>query len=109
MTRSSAVLQLPTVLPDCSHMFPRAPAASMACGIWIPGWCALPFAVAVTLLISAGADATPANKAAFEKHYDRFLARELNRCTTCHLPSDKKAPESLQEFPHNPFGHRLRL
>ena len=58
---------------------------------------------------SAESPATPANKSAFEKHYDRFLAKELNRCTTCHLPSDKKAPESLDEFPHNPFGHRLRL
>jgi hypothetical protein len=55
------------------------------------------------------AGATPANKSALEKHYDRFLARELDHCTTCHLPSEKKAPESLDEFPHNPFGHRLRL
>src|SRR5687768_12997372 len=53
--------------------------------------------------------ATPANKAALQKHYDRFLFSDLNRCTTCHLPSDKKNPESLDEFPHNPFGHRLRL
>ena len=33
---------------------------------------------------------------------------ELNRCTTCHLPSENKNPESLEEFPHNPFGDRLR-
>src|SRR5204862_7715540 len=52
---------------------------------------------------------TPANKTALGKHYDRFLANELNRCTTCHLPSENKAPESLDEFPHNPFGRRLRL
>jgi len=51
---------------------------------------------------------TPANKAALEKHYDRFLSKALNRCTTCHLPGDKKSPESLEEFPHNPFGDRLR-
>src|SRR6185503_2653794 len=43
-----------------------------------------------------------------EKHYDKFLTRELARCTTCHLPSDNKAPESLDDFPHNPFGVRLR-
>jgi hypothetical protein len=54
------------------------------------------------------ASATPANKAALEKHYDRFLARSLSRCTTCHLPSENKNPESLEEFPHNPFGDRLR-
>lgn len=53
--------------------------------------------------------ATPANRLALEKHFDRFLVRDLARCTTCHLPSDKKSPENLEEFPHNPFGHRLRL
>src|SRR5206468_2819391 len=52
--------------------------------------------------------ATPANKAALDRHYDRFLAKELNRCTTCHLPSANKSPQSLDEFPHNPFGARLR-
>jgi hypothetical protein len=52
---------------------------------------------------------TPANKAALDAHYDRFLAKSLSRCTTCHLPSDKKDPESLDEFPHNPYGHRLRV
>ncbi len=52
--------------------------------------------------------ATPANRAALERHYDRFLARPLAKCTTCHLPSESKFPESLGEFPHNPFGDRLR-
>jgi hypothetical protein len=55
------------------------------------------------------AHATPANKAALDKHYDRFLSKNLSRCTTCHLPSENKVPESLDDFPHNPFGHRLRL
>jgi hypothetical protein len=54
------------------------------------------------------ASATPANKAALDKHYDRFLARSLSRCTTCHLPSENKNPENLDEFPHNPFGDQLR-
>ena len=53
--------------------------------------------------------ATPANKAALERHYDRFLGKELNRCTTCHLPSAAKDPQSLDDFPHNPFGDRLRI
>lgn len=53
--------------------------------------------------------ATPSNKAALEKHYDRFLSRPLSRCTTCHLPSENKFPESLGDFPHNLFGNRLRL
>jgi hypothetical protein len=58
---------------------------------------------------SGATNATPANKAALEKHYDKFLAKNLGRCTTCHLPSDNKNPESLEEFPHNPFGARLRV
>lgn len=52
--------------------------------------------------------ATPANKAGLERYYEKFLSKELNRCTTCHLPSDVKDPASLDEFPHNPFGDRLR-
>ena len=64
---------------------------------------------ALALLPLATVQATPANKATLERYYDRFLARELARCTTCHLPSENKNPESLDEFPHNPFGHRLRM
>jgi hypothetical protein len=66
-------------------------------------------ALTALLLLPTLARATPANKAALDKHYDRFLSKGLSRCTTCHLPSDNKAPESLDEFPHNPFGNRLRL
>jgi hypothetical protein len=66
-------------------------------------------ALMALLLLPAMARATPANKAALDKHYDRFLSKGLSRCTTCHLPSDNKAPESLDEFPHNAFGNRLRL
>ena len=61
--------------------------------------------LACSVVISS---ATPANKAALEKHYDKFLTKNLARCTTCHLPSENKNPESLDEFPHNPFGARLR-
>src|SRR5262249_17307677 len=65
--------------------------------------------VGFSLLSMVAATATPANKAALVRHYDRFLTKELDRCTTCHLPSDIKSPENLEEFPHNPFGHRFRL
>ena len=51
---------------------------------------------------------TPANKAALERHYDQYLGKDLNRCTTCHLPSTINDPASLDDFPHNPFGDRLR-
>jgi hypothetical protein len=59
-------------------------------------------------LLGAPAWATPSNKAALEKHYDKFLGAGLNRCTTCHLPSPLKDPESLRDFPHNAFGDALR-
>ncbi len=52
--------------------------------------------------------ATPANKRALVNYFGPFLDARLNACTTCHLPSTLKAPESLDEFPHNPFGDRLR-
>src|SRR5262245_17496975 len=69
----------------------------------------LAIAVVALQLLALPLAATPANKMALARHYDKFLAKELNRCTTCHLPSDDKAPENLDQFPHNPCGHRLRL
>lgn len=67
------------------------------------------FAWVLMWLSAISVGASPANRAALEKHYDRFLVRELAGCSTCHLPSAKKNPENLEEFPHNPFGNRLRL
>ncbi len=67
-----------------------------------------PIGLALWIVCAGFAHATPANRATLERHYDRFLSRSLARCTTCHLPSDRKDPESLDEFPHNPFGDRLR-
>ncbi|HEV7869052.1 MAG TPA: DUF1553 domain-containing protein [Chthoniobacteraceae bacterium] len=62
----------------------------------------------LALLSAATGSATPANKAALERHYEQFLGAGLNRCSTCHLPSEVKNPEKLADFPHNPFGDRLR-
>ena len=64
--------------------------------------------IALALSCASPARATPANKAAFTRHFDRFLAKNLQSCTTCHLPSDKKDPETLEDFPHNPFGTALK-
>jgi len=63
---------------------------------------------AVCLGSAAGMRATPANKALLASHYDRFLPTALNRCTTCHQPTENKTPETLAEIPHNSFGRRLR-
>src|SRR5258706_8620008 len=55
-----------------------------------------------------GARATPANKASLERHFEHFLPKNLRACTTCHLPSSNKDPQSLEHFPHNPFGNAVR-
>src|SRR5688500_4504886 len=72
----------------------------------LPGsiWLAVALAIA-----SPHAHPTPSNKAALERHFERFLGKDLNRCTTCHLPSAHKDPETLADFPHNPFGDRLKV
>ena len=79
----------------------------LARGTFLRGTFFLRCAVVLALTVTSSR-ATPSNKAAFARHYDRFLGKDLNRCTTCHLPSTAKEPESLEEFPHNRFGDRLR-
>jgi hypothetical protein len=54
------------------------------------------------------AQANPANKKALANHFEHLLPPKLNECTTCHLPSTVESPHSLDEFPHNGFGHGLR-
>ena len=71
-----------------------------------PGW--MPLLCLAVLMSCLRAGAIPAHRAALDRHYDRFLAHPLAACTTCHKPSSIQAPESLDEFPHNPFGNRLR-
>ncbi|HVK59204.1 MAG TPA: DUF1549 domain-containing protein, partial [Candidatus Kapabacteria bacterium] len=66
------------------------------------------FCLILLLLAEPFVFGTPANKAALEHHYDKFLAANLARCATCHMASDNKDPQSLDDFPHNPFGARLR-
>lgn len=65
--------------------------------------------VAAVILLGHGtAHATPANKIALVRYYDRHLPRRLDNCTTCHLPATSaKPPTNLSEFPHNAFGKRL--
>lgn len=59
-------------------------------------------------LASGAAQANPANRVGLMKHYERFLARGLANCVTCHLPQKPDLiPTSLANYPHNPFGKRL--
>ncbi len=62
----------------------------------------------LTLAPAERADAKPMHLKSLGEHYGTFLAGRLNQCGTCHLPSTTgKAPESLADLPHNPFGKRL--
>src|SRR5205807_331301 len=53
---------------------------------------------------------TPANRISLRAYFGTFLAKNLDNCATCHqaLPGGKVGA-TLKEFPHNPFGDRLRL
>jgi hypothetical protein len=90
---------LPTSTTNLKPNRPRR--TGRLCLLWIGLGC---------LLSVAGSQATPVNKIGFVKYYDRFLAKRLDNCTTCHLPpKDARPPTSLADFPHNPFGHRLAV
>ena len=60
------------------------------------------------MIAGSSVGATPANKIGMERYYERFLPKNLDACTTCHLPLQPgKQPDSLLNFPHNSFGKRL--
>ncbi len=62
------------------------------------------------MLASAGyAVATPANKKALAKHFGPLFQAQLDSCATCHQEAEAHGAESLEDFPHNPFGDRLRV
>ncbi|WP_309722572.1 hypothetical protein [Armatimonas sp.] len=66
--------------------------------------------VAILALCGANALATPANKAALGVRYGRFLPARLDACSTCHRSAPgAKQGVTLEEFPHNPFGARLKV
>src|SRR3989442_9225509 len=67
--------------------------------------------VAILTTCAAGSvQANPANRIALIKYYGKFLSKSLGNCTTCHLPLQPgKTATSLTDFPHNPFGNRLRI
>ncbi|MEX2581371.1 MAG: DUF1553 domain-containing protein [Verrucomicrobiales bacterium] len=66
----------------------------------------IPTAVAV-LVSSTSLFATPANRKAFEKYFGPTLPAELKSCAVCHVRSEAHGAETLEEFPHNPFGEKL--
>ena len=66
------------------------------------------FALVASWALPPDLHATPANKKAFASHFEHLLPEKLNDCTACHQPSRIESPRSLEEFPHNLFGDRLR-
>src|SRR5437667_6107171 len=66
--------------------------------------------IILAVVASIPALANPANRIALIKYYGKFLSKSLGNCTTCHLPLQPgKTATSLTDFPHNPFGNRLRI
>lgn len=61
---------------------------------------------AVTL--ATPAQANPANRQAFVRYFGKYLGQGLNSCGTCHVRDHAEGAESLDDFPHNPFGNQLR-
>src|SRR5437667_11811331 len=72
----------------------------LAHGVWCLG-------LIVFLASTSSLLATPANKAALERDFDRFLGTGLARGPTRHLPSEHKEPKRRHEVPPDPLGQRL--
>lgn len=55
------------------------------------------------------ASATPANRQALLRYLGPFQSERLESCAVCHVRAKPDGAESLEEFPHNAFGDRLRV
>ena len=66
-------------------------------------------ACAVVCLLTEFACATPANRQAFLRYLGKFQSERLDSCAVCHVRAKPDGAESLDEFPHNAFGDRLRV
>lgn len=64
-------------------------------------------AATALLFLSACAQATPANKKAFEKHFGPLLTESQKSCAACHVREHADGAETLEEFPHNEFGKTI--
>ncbi|MDA1164423.1 MAG: DUF1553 domain-containing protein [Planctomycetota bacterium] len=67
------------------------------------------FACFVLWILPGVANATPANRQGLLQYLGRFRSERLDSCAVCHLRAKPDGAESLDEFPHNAFGDRLRL
>lgn len=60
------------------------------------------------LLAAAAAQSRPAYKKALAEYFGPYLAKPLNDCRTCHVPTKAGAKEDPEDKPHNAFGARLK-
>ena len=59
-------------------------------------------------IVAVPVHARPAYKQALTQYFGAFLPKNLNACTTCHLPDPKDKNPDDTDKPHNAFGLRLR-
>jgi hypothetical protein len=64
-------------------------------------------ALALLFILAVHADARPAYKQALAQYFGPHLPKNLNACTTCHLP-DAPGRKDDADKPHNAFGLRLK-
>ena len=65
-------------------------------------------AIASLAIATSPASATRINKARTARYLGSHLPLRLNNCQLCHTSANAHGAQSLDEFPHNPFGDRLR-
>lgn len=72
----------------------------------LPGWPT--WSVLLALLAVQPAAARPQHLKALQEEYGAFLPSRLANCFTCHRPTQSgRLGETLADFPHNSYGHRL--
>src|SRR5260370_15743828 len=60
-------------------------------------------------LVTLAVQARPGYKQALAQYFEAYLPKNLNACTTCHMPDPKeKKSEDDYDKPHNAFGARLK-
>ena len=71
--------------------------------------CRLAFIACVVFWAASDtARATPANRQSMKQYLGPFLSERLDSCALCHVRAIPDGADSLEDFPHNEFGDRIR-
>jgi len=65
-------------------------------------------ALALLSSFALSAEARPAYKQTLTHYFGAHLPKQLNACTTCHLPDEPGKKDDEDDKRHNPFGLRLK-